>query len=99
VLLGAAAALTVPGFGPLVAAGILASALGGAVIGAATGGLVGALVQLGLPEEEARFYEEQLRAGHPVVTVKANGRFYEAHAILRRFGAITYGAEQAAPAP
>ena len=51
-------ALAIPGIGPVVAGGMLASALGiaggtaaaGAGIGAAAGGLVGALVGLGIPE-------------------------------------------------
>src|SRR5688500_8814819 len=43
-LIAAAAALIVPGVGPVVAGGLLASALGGAAIGAAAGGLLGALV-------------------------------------------------------
>jgi uncharacterized membrane protein len=60
-------ALTVPGVGPVLAAGPLSAALGtalaGAGIGAAAGGLVGALVGVGVPEEEAAYYEEGVRRG------------------------------------
>ena len=34
----------------------------------------GALVGLGIPENEAEFYERQFRWGHTIVTVKPNGR-------------------------
>ena len=55
-------AITIPGIGPVVAAGplgtALASTLVGAGIGAATGGIIGALVDAGVPEEEARLYRQ-----------------------------------------
>jgi hypothetical protein len=98
-LIGAAAALLVPGVGPVLAGGLLASALGGAAIGAAAGGLLGALVSMGVPEEEARFYESEFAAGRAVVTVRAGGRHDEAQAILQRHGAYDMGlrAQPAAP--
>ena len=58
-------ALAIPGIGPIVAAGALATTLGGAAVGAAAGGLLGALVDLGIPQEEARGYEERARGAHP----------------------------------
>jgi uncharacterized membrane protein len=64
-------ALAIPGIGPIVAAGALATTLGGAAIGAAAGGLIGALVDLGVPEEEARRYEESVKAGSLLLTVNA----------------------------
>jgi len=86
-LIGAAAALLLPGIGPIVAGGILASALGGAAIGATAGGLLGALTGMGVPEEEAAYYESEFQAGRAVVTVRAEGRAEEAAAILSRHGA------------
>ena len=88
-------ALAIPGIGPVVAGGMLASAFGitggtavaGAGIGAATGGIVGALVGLGIPEAEAQHFETGIRAGRTLVTVGAGGRAMEALAILRRNGA------------
>ena len=47
-------ALAIPGIGPVLAAGPLASALIGAGVGAATGGLLGALVDAGIPEERGK---------------------------------------------
>jgi uncharacterized membrane protein len=67
------AALAIPGVGPVIAAGPLASALiaggVGAGVGAVAGGLVGALVDLGLSEEEAGYYAEGVRRGGTLLTV------------------------------
>lgn len=72
-------ALTIPGIGPIIAAGPLAVALStltgagvGAVAGGVTGGLLGALVGLGIPEEEAGYYAEGVRRGGVLVTVQAD---------------------------
>ena len=74
-------ALAIPGVGPLIAGGALASTLAGAGIGAAAGaGLLGALVGLGIPEEEARYYESGLKEGGILVTVEAAARATEARA-------------------
>jgi len=86
-LIAAAASLLVPGFGPVLAGGILAATLGGAAIGAAAGGILGALVGMGVPEEEARYYETEFQSGRMLVTVRADGRFDEARDILYRSGA------------
>jgi hypothetical protein len=42
---------------------------------------------LGIPEEEARFYEGEFHLGRTLVTVQAPGRYEEARDILRRHGA------------
>lgn len=86
-ILGAAASLLIPGFGPAIAGGILAATLGGAAIGAAAGGIIGALTGLGVPEEEARYYQGEFEAGRTIVTVKAGNRYQEALDILRNNGA------------
>ena len=62
---------------------VIASAGGAAAVGT----LVGALVGLGVPEEEARYYEGEVTAGRTLVTVKSESRNFEADAILRRNGA------------
>jgi hypothetical protein len=64
----AAATLTVPGLG-LVIAGPLAGALAGGAAGATAGGLMGLLVGAGIPEERARVYEADLKAGGIVLGV------------------------------
>src|SRR6201998_2305560 len=43
-------ALTIPGVGPLVAAGPIMAALAGVGVGGAVGSIIGALVGLGIPE-------------------------------------------------
>jgi uncharacterized protein (TIGR02271 family) len=94
-ILGAAASLLIPGIGPVVAGGILAATLGGAAIGAAAGGLLGALTGMGVPEDEARYYEGEFNAGRTIVTVQAGNRQREALDILRRNGAYDAGTRQA----
>ncbi|MFC4024388.1 general stress protein [Oceanobacillus longus] len=64
--------LTIPGVGPLLAAGPLATTLAGLGIGASGGGLVGALVGAGIPEEQAKQYEQYLKDGKLIVMVEAN---------------------------
>jgi len=64
-------ALAIPGIGPIVAAGALATTLGGAAVGAVAGGLIGALVGAGIPEEDARSYETHVRAGRILITAQA----------------------------
>ena len=83
-------AFAIPGVGPLVAAGTMAGlgTLAGAGVGLAAGGLIGALVHHGVPEDLAPHYEEGLRRGGAVVTVRmagdTEGRIQE---IFRRHGA------------
>src|SRR5437773_10681516 len=57
-------ALAIPGIGPFIAAGPIMAALSGAAIGAAAGGIAGALIGLGIPELEAKRYEEKLKEGN-----------------------------------
>jgi len=64
----AAAALTIPGLG-LVIAGPLAGALAGGAAGATAGGIVGMLVGAGIPEERAKVYETELKNGSIVLGV------------------------------
>jgi hypothetical protein len=70
-LLAGLGLLAIPGLGPVVAAGWLASTAVGAVAGGATGGLVGALVGAGLSEHDAHVYAEAVRRGGTMVTVRA----------------------------
>jgi len=76
----------IPGLGPVLTLGTLAGALFGVTAGAAGGGVVGALIGADFPEEEARFYERELKAGRALVGVKAGNRYDEAVAILRAAG-------------
>lgn len=66
-------ALAIPGIGPIIAAGPLAATLAGAAIGAGSGGLVGGLIGLGIPEEEAKRYDNHVGEGHILVMVDVEG--------------------------
>ena len=75
--------MAIPGVGPVVAAGWLASAAVGAVAGGATGGIVGSLIGAGVPDEHAHVYSEALRRGGSLLSVKVEDNEVErAHAIL-----------------
>jgi len=79
-----------PAIGPAIAGGTLAAILSSAAAGAAAAGLVGGLIGLGIPEEEATYYDTEFQAGRTIVTVNANGRYDEATAILQRFQAYDF---------
>jgi|SRR6266850_7570945 len=63
--------LAVPGLS-LVAAGPLVAALAGLGAGAAAGGITGALIGLGMPEHEAKFFHDEIRRGGILVGVYAH---------------------------
>jgi hypothetical protein len=70
-------AIALPGVGPVLSVGALATVLGstiiGAGVGAAAGGLLlGALVKMGVPEEDARLYTEGVKRGGVLVTVQTD---------------------------
>lgn len=73
------AALAIPGVGPLVAAGAIAStaipgAMGiGAAIGAIGGTLNETLTKHGVSEEDAGYYSDRIKDGGVVVTVEDTG--------------------------
>ena len=60
--LAAVATLTIPGL-QILAAGPVVAALTGLGAGAAAGGLTGALIGLGIPEHEAKFFHGELERG------------------------------------
>src|SRR5262249_52352485 len=85
-LIGLLGSLLVPGGGPILVGGILASTLTGAGIGAATGGIIGALMGLGGPPPDAPHLHQGRRLGSTLVTVDAGARTSEALIILDRHG-------------
>jgi hypothetical protein len=64
-------ALAVPEFGPLIAAGPILAALTGSAVAGTIGEITGALVEMGIPECEAKRYEEKLKTGHLLISVHA----------------------------
>ena len=75
-LLAGLGMLTIPGVGPVVAAGWLAATVtglaAGAVAGGAAGGIIGALTDAGVPEDEASVYAESIRRGGTLVTARVD---------------------------
>ncbi len=71
-----------PGIGTAIAGGTLAAILSSAAAGAAGAGLAGTLIGLGIPEEEAKYYDREFQAGRVLVTVDAASRLKEAQSIL-----------------
>lgn len=65
-LAAAGTAVALPGLG-LAIAGPIAGALAGAGAGGAAGSLLGALVGLGIPEDRAKVYEDDLKNGNIVM--------------------------------
>jgi uncharacterized membrane protein len=71
-LLLGAAALVIPGVGPLIAAGPIAAALTGLGVGAATGSVLGALHDIGVPEQDAKQWAHSVEQGGSLVVVHVN---------------------------
>jgi uncharacterized protein (TIGR02271 family) len=91
-------ALAIPGIGPFIAAGAFATALGGAAIGAGVGAIAGALAGMGVPKDEAEYYEGEVKSGRTLVAVRADGRYDEAQRLLRQHGAYDIESKDAASA-
>jgi len=69
-LVAALSAIAIPGIGALLVAGPLF----GAFAGATAGGAVGVLVGVGIPEDEAKLYEDRLKKGGLLVSVHTESR-------------------------
>ncbi len=67
-------ALAIPGMGSLIAAGPIMAALSGAAVGGAVGGLTGALIGIGIPEYEAKLYEDRIKSGSILISVRTDDR-------------------------
>jgi len=86
-----AGALAIPGLGPIIAAGPIA----GLLSGAATGGIAGGLIDWGIPEQQGRKYEEDVRQGKILAAVRAHEEKIEAAAeIFRQNGARDVSTQQ-----
>ena len=84
----AVAAGLIPAIGPVIAGGTLMALIASAGAGATVGTVLGGLIGLGIPEDDAAYYDEEFRSGRTLVTVQAGDRQPEAVAILRRYGAV-----------
>ncbi len=75
-MVAAAVSLAVPGVGVIIA-GPLAAALAGAGVGGLTGGLLGSLIGVGIPEQQAKRYEEQINQGNILISVNPHSEAEE----------------------
>jgi hypothetical protein len=99
-LLFGLAALAIPGVGPFITAGGLASALGttgaalasGAIVGGTSGAIAGALSRAGYSREESDFYAPSVERGGVLVAVDTEGVVSpdQAGDVLVRQGGRTY---------
>ncbi|HEX8552884.1 MAG TPA: hypothetical protein VF681_15175 [Abditibacteriaceae bacterium] len=98
-LFGLAAAL-IPGVGPFITAGWLATALGtaaggaaaGAIVGGTTGAVAGALARAGYSEHEASYYGSAVESGKVLVAVDGHGTVSDdqVRATLVQYGGNTH---------
>lgn len=86
---------------PFVAAGPIVDALSGITSGEATGRLAGALIKLGLPESEARHYEDKVKEGHILISFHSEDRaeISQVVGILAKSAATDLGGSAKPPAP
>ena len=84
-LLAGLGMLAIPGIGPVVAAGWLASTAAVAAAGGVAGGILGAMTEAGVSEEDAHVYAEGVRRGGSLLTVRVpQGERARIEAILDR---------------
>jgi hypothetical protein len=69
-LLAGLGMIAIPGIGPVVAVGWLASTAAIAAVGGVTGGVLGALTEAGVSKEDAHVYAEGVRRGGTLLTVR-----------------------------
>jgi hypothetical protein len=84
----AVAAGLMPPIGPMIAGGTLMALIASAGAGATVGSVLGGLIGLGVPEDDAAYYDEEFRTGRTLVTCQSGDRYDEAMAVMRRYGAI-----------
>lgn len=83
-----AGSVLIPGIGLVVAGPIIGILTGGAV-GVAAGGIIGSLVGMGIPEHEAKFFEDALKEEGNVLVVAEtpDKEAKEIKALYERYGA------------
>ena len=98
---GAGAPFTFPGVGLLLAAGPIAGALAGLGAGGAGGGIIGALIGMGIPEYEAKRYDNRLRGGGVLLSTHCDtsDEIETAKILLKHTGAEDIASTSEATAP
>ncbi len=97
------AALAIPGVGPFITAGVLASALGatggaiaaGAIVGGTSGALAGAFAKAGYSKEEAEYFGSTVERGGVLVAIDSDdASATRLRSELTRLGGRTFGADR-----
>jgi hypothetical protein len=85
--------IAIPGIGPFVACGPIMTALSGIGALGIIGGLTGAMAGAGIPEYEAKRYEEHVRGGRILMSIHCNDTDFvkRAEDVLTRTGAVGIG--------
>ena len=79
----------IPGLGPLVAAGILATTIVTTTGGVLAGSLIGGLIEYGSDEKNAHVYAQGVRRGGTFISVRsADDQAASVDAIMRRNGGV-----------
>lgn len=96
------AAAAIPGVGPFITAGWLATALGttaggaaaGAIVGGTSGAVAGALANAGYSHDEAEYYGEAVERGNVLVAVDTSSDYVaeQVESTLARHGGNIYAA-------
>jgi hypothetical protein len=95
-LLAGVGAFAIPGIGPVVGAGWLATTLIGAAAGGIAGGLVGSLTDAGIDERDAHVYAEGVRRGGTMVVARVDETEVDAAAaILSKHGPVDIASRRA----
>ena len=81
-LLAGLGAFAIPGIGPVVGAGWLATTLIGVAAGGAAGGLIGSLTDAGIDEDDAHVYAEGVKRGGTLVTARVDETEVDAAAAI-----------------
>ncbi|WP_425613593.1 general stress protein [Anatilimnocola sp. NA78] len=76
-----------PGIGPAIFGGTLGVILSSAAAGAAAAGIGGALAGLGIPDDDAKYYEGEFKSGRTIVTVHGGPNRANAQSVLTQYGA------------
>ncbi|HVK19574.1 MAG TPA: hypothetical protein VM533_21750 [Fimbriiglobus sp.] len=87
----AVAAGLIPAIGPAVAGGVFVALLASAGAGATVGSVVGGLIGLGVPEDDAGYYGEQVAAGRTIVAARTEGPAPWIPALFKKHGAVERG--------
>jgi hypothetical protein len=75
-----------PGIGPAIAGGTMGVLLSSAAAGAAAAGIGGALIGMGISDDDAKYYDNEFRSGRTIVTVHGGANTARAEAILNSAG-------------